>query len=93
MPILTEFIAQATAFELIGILGFGIYAVTYFLLTLGRIDSGDVRYYLLNLCAACCVMIGLTAHFNLASAMIQSFWIAMSLVGVARRLSHRAAPA
>ncbi len=69
--------------ETIGVFGFGIYVLAYTLLTLRILRGDSPRYFALNLLAASCVLIGLMASFNLASAMIQLFWVVMSLVGLA----------
>lgn len=68
--------------ELTGVLGFALYVVAYSLLTLRMLSTSSVAYFVLNLTAASCVLIGLTNSFNLASALIQSFWVAMSLIGI-----------
>lgn len=68
--------------ELIGIAGFGLYVLTYGLLTFRVISGQCICYFAMNLTAASCVLIGLSSSFNLASAMIQIFWISMSLIGI-----------
>lgn len=72
--------------ELIGIAGFCLYVLTYALLTFRIIIGPSIRYFTLNLTAASCVLIGLSHSFNLASAMIQIFWISMSLIGITLQL-------
>ena len=72
--------------ESMGIVGFGLYVLAYTLLTLRLLTGNSVKYFVLNLTAATCVLIGLTASFNLASALIQLFWVVMSLVGIALHL-------
>ncbi|MBD3663963.1 CBU_0592 family membrane protein [Sulfitobacter aestuariivivens] len=69
-------------FEIIGVAGFAIYVISYSLLTLRVLPGPCLAYFLLNLLASTCVLIGLSASFNLASALIQLFWVAMSLVGI-----------
>lgn len=76
--------------ELVGVAGFGLYVATYAMLTFRIIQGATVLYFTLNLTAASCVLIGLTASFNLASAMIQIFWIVMSLIGIAYQTRHAA---
>ena len=66
----------------IGVLGFFIYVTTYSLLTLRVLTPASVWYFMLNLTASTCVLIGLTVSFNLAAALIQTFWVCMSLVGI-----------
>lgn len=68
--------------EVVGIAGFGLYVLSYALLTFRMVRGNSVLYFTLNLTASSCVLIGLTASFNLASALIQIFWISMSLIGI-----------
>jgi len=72
--------------DAIGIIGFGLYVLTYALLTFNRITSQSPAYFVLNMIAATLVLIGLTHSFNLASALIQTFWIAMSITAIVMRL-------
>jgi len=69
--------------EYVGVLGFGLYVMNYTLLTTRVITGNSLLYFAVNLTAALCVLIGLTASFNLASALIQMFWVCMSLIGIA----------
>lgn len=75
--------------EIIGVFGFVMYVTTYSCLTFGAVRGDSVQYFCMNLLAASMVMIGLMASFNLASAMIQGFWITMSIIGIALRLTRR----
>jgi hypothetical protein len=70
----------------IGVCGFLLYVVNYTLLTLGWVSGDSVIYYIVNFLAAALVLIGLSSNFNLASALIQSFFITMSSLGIAIRL-------
>ncbi|WP_299599466.1 hypothetical protein [uncultured Tateyamaria sp.] len=80
-------------YELIGILGFALYVTNYSLLTTRCLSSDCLAYFCINLVAASCVLLGLMASFNLASALLQIFWVAMSLVGILVRLKRRGASA
>lgn len=73
-------------FEAIGIAGFALYVLTYALLTFHRMTSQSPAYFVLNMAAATCVLIGLTHSFNLASALIQTFWIIISIAAIVVRL-------
>ncbi|MGK0271802.1 MAG: hypothetical protein ACI88H_002468 [Cocleimonas sp.] len=70
--------------ETIGVLGFVFYMLSYFLLLIGKIAGTDNSYILMNFIAASCVLVGLIHNFNLASALIQIFWIVISVVGLVR---------
>ena len=84
---MTTIFENATIADLIGIAGFGLYVLSYMLLTIRAIDSACVLYFTMNLFAASFVLYGLTESFNLASAMIQFFWISISVIGIVLRLS------
>jgi len=76
------------AFEVIGITGFGLYVLNYALLTVQKLDTEHVTYFVINLLAASMVLIGLMHTFNLASAMIQTFWIAISIWAIVMRIKR-----
>ncbi len=70
--------------ESIGVLGFIFYMLSYFLLLTGKIKGTHNSYIIMNFIAASCVLISLIHNFNLASALIQVFWIMISVVGLIR---------
>ena len=76
-------------FEAIGIAGFALYVLNYGLLTFKQGTSESKCYFMLNMIAASCVLIGLTHSFNLASTLIQMFWIVISCVAKKRRLRSK----
>ena len=81
-------IVNPDVFEMIGVAGFALYVINYSLLTLRFMDGHSLSYFVLNLLAAAFVLVGLTVSFNLASAMIQLFWVAMSSLGIVLRLTR-----
>lgn len=85
---MNEFIGQMSpeVYDAIGVAGFGLYVMNYSLLTLDKLRSQHVAYFILNFCAASMVLIGLLHSFNLASALIQVFWIGISTVGIIMRV-------
>ncbi|KIC51236.1 hypothetical protein [Tateyamaria sp. ANG-S1] len=76
-------------YEVVDILGFALYVTNYSLLTTRCLSSDCLAYFTINLVAASCVLMGLMASFNLAAAMLQVFWVAMSIVGILVRLRGR----
>ncbi|MDJ0628346.1 MAG: hypothetical protein QNJ44_08790 [Rhodobacter sp.] len=84
-------VSNPVIFELVGVAGFGLYVMNYTLLTFHKLHSHDALYFGINLVAASCVLAGLLVSFNLASAMIQLFWVVISIVAIAVRLSRRRA--
>ena len=79
--------------DMIGIMGFGLYVINYALLTLDKLRSEHLAYFMINWMAASMVLVGLASSFNLASALIQVFWIGISTVGIIIRLRGRPRPA
>lgn len=69
----------------VGLIGFAIYVTGFFLLSVGRLDSRQPLYFALVLVASSCVMLSLWADFNLSAALIQGFYIAMSVGGIVLR--------
>ena len=86
-PIEIELICRA-----IGLVGFLLYVVGFFCLCLGRLHSGGRRYFVMVFTAACCVLISLSVDFNLSAALIQGFYILMSLGGIIMRCRKADAP-
>lgn len=81
--------SDPTLFDAIGVAGFGLYVLNYSMLTLQKIKSDSIRYFVINLIAASMVLIGLVNAFNLAAAMIQVFFICSSGVAILIRLRAR----
>lgn len=75
--------------DVIGVAGFGLYVINYTLLTFHKLHSHDALYFGINLVAASCVLAGLLVSFNLASAMIQLFWVFISTAAIAVRVMAR----
>lgn len=68
----------------IGILGVTLYLGSYAALQTGSLRGQGYLYPAINIAAATCVLIILTQHFNLPSAIIQISRITISLVGIVR---------
>jgi len=68
--------------NIIGMIGTSLVVGTYFLLQLNKMDPKGLAYNFWNLAGAILLLISLLVHFNLASFVIELFWIAASLVGL-----------
>lgn len=75
--------------QTIGLAGFALYVMNYALLTMQWLNSNCALYFAVNLTAASFVLIGLAGNFNLAAALIQGFWVVMSILGLCIRLRQR----
>ena len=72
--------------EIIGVIGFIGYIVSYAMLQAGVVAGNDLDYIILNLISAVFVLISLKVTFNLASALIQCSWIVISFWGIFRAM-------
>ncbi len=75
-----------TVFDVIGLFGFGLYVLNYTMLTFHRVTSHCKSYFAINLVAAIMVLLGMVFSFNLASALIQLFWIGISIAAIIIRV-------
>ena len=82
-------LSDLTLFEIAGVFGFGLYVTNYVMLTFRHLTSDCITYFAINFSAASLVLIGLTASFNLAAALLQGFWIVMSAIAISLRVIRR----
>ncbi|WP_217360827.1 cyclic nucleotide-binding domain-containing protein [Ruegeria sp. HKCCA5426] len=69
---------------MVGVFGAGLYILNYFLLQIGIVRGNGALYPLLVIIAAGCVLISMAEEFNLAGAIIQMSYIAISVIGLLR---------
>ncbi len=70
--------------DVIGMAGTLLIVGSYFLLQLQKVTSTELSYNLMNLIGASLLLISLCFTFNLASFVIEIFWIFASLIGLWR---------
>ena len=80
-----------TLIDIIGLTGVAIILVTYLLLQIEKITSTSLGYSLLNILGSALIMVSLSINWNLASAVIEAFWIMISLIGVYKYFKKRKA--
>ncbi|SFC86800.1 hypothetical protein SAMN04488094_110116 [Tropicimonas isoalkanivorans] len=78
-----------SVWEWSGLAGAIIYAASYILTSLDRLPSQSPHFYVVKLVAAILVMISLVEQYNLATVLIQTFFIVISVFGIARHLGAR----
>lgn len=76
-------------YDLAGLVGAALIIVAYLLLQLRKIDADNVWYSAANAAGAALILLSLWFKFNLAAVIIEAFWLAISLYGVAAALSRR----
>ena len=75
--------------DIIGMMGTIAVVLAFFLIQLEKIDPRGLQYNLLNLSGAIMLLISLCINFNLASFVIELFWIAASMVGLFKYYQRR----
>jgi hypothetical protein len=78
---------QISPSEVCGLSGALLYSVGYLLSAYDKLPSQSPVYYLTKLAAAALVLVSLMHDFNLASAVIQVFFISVSLIGIIRHFN------
>lgn len=73
---------EAWIIDGIGMLGTLLVVMAYYLLQLERTDPKSLSYNMINLVGAILLLFSLYFHFNLASFIIEIFWIGASLIGL-----------
>lgn len=69
-------------FDVIGMSGTALVVGAFFMLQLGKAEPTGIVYNVMNLTGAILLLISLCYNFNLASFVIELFWIAASLIGL-----------
>ncbi len=72
--------------DVIGYGGVALVVGTYFLSQIGKMDSTRMLYPALNAAGAVMILVSLFHRPNPPSIVIEFFWLAISIVGVARAL-------
>tara|TARA_R110002110_G_scaffold413729_1_gene641643 strand:+ start:137936 stop:138196 length:261 start_codon:yes stop_codon:yes gene_type:complete len=77
--------------DAVGMTGTFMVVFAYYLLQLEKIDPKGLGYNLLNLAGAILLLISLCFNFNLASFVIELFWIVASIIGMWKYLQRQSA--
>ena len=81
-----------TVADAIGSLGALIVVGAYFATQMRMINSDDLVFPVLNLLGSLLITYSLVYNFNLASMLIEGFWIIISAIGIAQYFSHHQKP-
>jgi hypothetical protein len=77
--------ANLNWYDVSGLFGVAAYIGAYFGVQVGRLKPESTAYSVLNLIGPLLVLVSLTDAFNLASFVAQSFWVAITLLGLFKR--------
>jgi hypothetical protein len=76
-------------YDFAGTLGVVLIVGAYFLLQVERVASNSVPYLSANAVGAALILLSLAYEFNLSAALMEVFWLAISVLGFARRMRAR----
>ena len=79
----------ALLFDIVGMTGTFLVVGAFFMLQLGKATPTGLLYNMMNLSGAILLLISLCYNFNLASFVIEIFWIAASLIGLFKYLKAK----
>ena len=71
-------------YDILGTVGVAVIILTYVLLQIERIRSGQLMYSLLNASGATLILISLYFSFNFPSFVVEFFWLLISLFGIGK---------
>ena len=69
-------------FDLVGNVGVALIVFAYLALQIERVSPRDLSYSVLNAVGAGLILVSLSSDFNLSAAIIEVFWIGISLIGI-----------
>ena len=75
-------------YDLAGSVGVLLIVVAFLLLQLERVASNSLSYLIANAIGAALILLSLLYEFNLSAFLMEAFWLAISLLGLARRQSR-----
>lgn len=78
-----------TLSNIIGLTGTTMVVSAYIMLQTNVIDSKSLMFNLINLFGALFLLFSLTINFNMASFIIEIFWIGASLIGLYKWAKNR----
>jgi len=70
------------SYDIIGTIGVLIIIIAYFLLQINRLSTSHLSFSIMNIIGSIMILYSLSFNWNLASFIIEVFWILVSLIGV-----------
>ncbi len=80
---------MATIYDAVGLVGVMNIVLAYFFLQIRRLEPEDFLYSFLNFVGASMILVSLFASWNLSAAIIEIFWILISLYGLYQYFSRK----
>ncbi len=79
---MTSFLDNLTLADAIGSLGALAVVMAYFATQMRMMNSDDLAFPVINLLGSVLIVYSLLQNFNLASMLIEGFWIVISVIGI-----------
>lgn len=79
-------------YDIVGTIGVALIILAYAAVQARRMRSEQLSYSIINLMGAAMILVSLRYNFNLASVIIEIFWILISLWGIVLWFRHRHQP-
>ena len=89
---MTALLDSLTVVDAIGSFGALIVVAAYFATQMRVMNSEDLAFPLVNLIGSVLIVFSLLQNFNLASMLIEGFWIIISLIGIIQHIRLRRSP-
>ena len=86
---MTAFFDSLTFVDAIGSFGALIVVVAYFATQMRMMNSDDLAFPVVNLVGSVLIVFSLMQNFNLASMLIEGFWIIISVIGIIQHFRLR----
>lgn len=86
---MSDLLATLTLTDLIGSIGTLIVTAAYFATQMRYLNSEDILFPVANLIGSLFMAYSLVYAFNLASALMELFWILISLAGIVNYLRRK----
>lgn len=88
---MTALLDTLTIVDAIGSFGALIVVAAYFATQMRMMNSDDLAFPIVNLLGSVLIVYSLVYNFNLASMLIEGFWILISLIGIIQHFRLRKA--
>ncbi|MCX8952934.1 MULTISPECIES: hypothetical protein [unclassified Ruegeria] len=88
---MTAIFDTLTIVDAIGSFGALIVVAAYFATQMRMMNSDDLAFPVINLLGSVLIVFSLLENFNLASMLIEGFWIVISIIGIIQHFRLRKA--
>jgi hypothetical protein len=88
---MAAFLDTLTWADALGSFGALVVVGAYFATQMRLMNSDDLAFPVINLLGSILIVYSLLQNFNLASMLIESFWIAISFIGIIQHIRLRRA--